>query len=42
MSLSDLMLIIYKGEIVGDFDHQTAEEVGLYMSGAKKKGGDGK
>jgi len=37
MSLSDYMLIIYKGEIVGDFDSQTAEELGLYMAGAKKQ-----
>ncbi|MBQ8506880.1 MAG: ABC transporter ATP-binding protein [Clostridia bacterium] len=39
MSLSDHMLIIYKGEIVGDMDRSTAEELGLYMAGAKKKGG---
>jgi len=37
MSLSDRMLIIYKGEIVGDFDKQTADELGLYMAGAKRQ-----
>ena len=37
MSLSDRMLIIYKGEIVGDFDRQTADELGLYMAGAKRQ-----
>ena len=40
MSLSDRILAIYEGEIVGEFDPKTttAEEMGLYMAGAKRKG----
>ena len=37
LSLSDHMFVIHKGEIVGDMDSATAEELGLYMAGAKKK-----
>ncbi len=37
-SLSDRILVIYEGEIVGDFDSVAMEELGLYMAGAKKKG----
>mgnify|MGYP000175338499 CR=1 FL=1 len=40
MSLSDRILVIYEGEIVGALDPKTttAEEMGLYMAGAKRKG----
>ena len=39
LSLSDRILVIYEGELVGEFDPKktTREELGLYMSGAKKK-----
>ena len=36
LSLSDHMFVIHKGEIVGDMDSATAEELGMYMAGAKK------
>ena len=40
MSLSDRILVMYEGEIVGELDPQTTtvEEMGLYMSGAKREG----
>ena len=40
MSLSDRILVIYEGEIVGELDPKTttAEEMGLYMAAAKRKG----
>ena len=40
MSLSDRILAIYEGEIVGELDPKTttAEEMGLYMAGAKRRG----
>jgi simple sugar transport system ATP-binding protein len=40
LDLSDRILVIYEGEIVGEFDrkHATAQELGLYMSGSKKDG----
>ena len=40
MSLSDRILVIYEGEIVGELDPKTttAEGMGLYMAGAKRKG----
>mgnify|MGYP003363825247 FL=1 len=40
MSLSDRILVIYEGEIVGELDPKTttAEEMGLYMAGAKRRG----
>ena len=40
MNLSDRILVIYEGEIVGEFDPKktTVEELGLYMAGAKKQG----
>ena len=40
MNLSDRILVMYEGEIVGEFDpHKTSvEELGLYMAGAKKQG----
>ncbi len=36
--ISDRILVMYEGEIVGEFDpgKTTAEELGLYMSGAKR------
>ena len=38
MSLSDRILVIYEGEIVGEFNPKTVSrnELGLYMSGAKR------
>ena len=41
MSLSDRILVMYEGEIVGEFDPKktTSEELGLYMSGAKRDNG---
>lgn len=40
MNLSDRILVMYEGQIVGEFDpHKTTvEELGLYMAGAKKQG----
>ena len=44
MSLSDRILVLYDGEIVGQLDPKQTniQELGLYMSGAKRdeKGGD--
>ena len=39
MSLSDRILVMYEGEIVGEFDPRTTttQELGLYMAGAKRK-----
>lgn len=38
MNLSDRILVIYEGEIVGEFEPQstTVDELGLYMSGSKR------
>ena len=38
MSLSDRILVMYEGEIVGELDpkNTTAQELGLYMAGAKR------
>jgi simple sugar transport system ATP-binding protein len=38
MDVSDRILVMYEGEIVGDLDPKTTtvEELGLYMSGAKR------
>jgi simple sugar transport system ATP-binding protein len=38
MNLSDRILVMYEGEIVGELDPKktTVQELGLYMSGAKK------
>ena len=38
MSLSDRILVMYEGEIVGEFDPKqiTVQELGLYMAGAKR------
>ena len=42
MTVSDRILVMYEGEIVGELDPKTTtvEELGLYMAGAKK-GGEG-
>ena len=39
MNLSDRILVMYEGEIVGELDPKTTtvEELGLYMAGAKKE-----
>ena len=39
MNVSDRILVMYEGEIVGEFDPETTtvEELGLYMAGAKKQ-----
>ena len=39
MSLSDRILVMYEGEIVGEFDTKkvTRKELGLYMAGAKRQ-----
>ena len=38
MNLADRILVMYNGEIVGQFNPKetTPEELGLYMSGAKR------
>lgn len=38
MNVSDRILVMYEGEIVGEFDPKkvTIQEIGLYMAGAKK------
>ena len=37
MSLSDRILVMYEGELVGEFDNTVStEELGLYMAGAKR------
>ena len=44
MNLSDRILVMYEGEIVGEFDPKQTDiqELGLYMAGAKKQeGGEG-
>ena len=40
MNLSDRILVMYEGEIVGELDPKktTVQELGLYMSGAKRSG----
>ena len=40
MTLSDRILVMYEGEIVGELDPKTTtvEELGLYMAGAKREG----
>lgn len=39
LDVSDRILVMYEGEIVGEFNPKTttAEELGLYMAGAKRK-----
>lgn len=43
MNVSDRILVMYEGEIVGEFDPKkvTVEELGLYMAGAKRKEAQG-
>ena len=40
MNLSDRILVMYEGEIVGELDPKktTIQELGLYMAGAKRNG----
>ena len=42
MSLSDRILVMYEGEIVGELDPKTTtvQEMGLYMAGAKRRDKD--
>jgi general nucleoside transport system ATP-binding protein len=39
MNVSDRILVMYEGEIVGEFDPKsiTVQELGLYMAGAKRQ-----
>ena len=39
MNVSDRILVLYEGEVVGEFDPKkvTVEELGLYMAGSKRK-----
>ena len=39
MNVSDRILVIYEGELVGEFKPEeiTVEELGLYMSGSKRR-----
>ena len=39
MDVSDRILVMYEGELVGQLDPKqiTVEELGLYMAGAKKE-----
>ena len=43
MNLSDRILVMYQGEIVGELDPKTTtiNELGLYMAGAKRTVKDG-
>ena len=43
MNLSDRILVMYEGEIVGEFDPKkvTVEELGMYMAGAKRQAKEG-
>ena len=43
MSLSDRILVMYEGEIVGELDPAatSVQELGLYMAGAKRQNGKG-
>jgi len=43
MSLSDRILVMYEGEIVGELDPKqtNVQELGLYMAGAKRQNGRG-
>ena len=40
MNLSDRILVMYEGELVGEFDPKSisVQELGLYMAGAKRQG----
>ena len=39
MNVSDRILVMYEGELVGEFDPEkvTVEELGLYMTGARRQ-----
>ena len=41
MNLSDRILVMYEGRVVGEFDPAatTVQELGLYMAGAKRQDG---
>ena len=41
MNVSDRILVMYEGEIVGELDPKktTVQELGLYMAGAKREDG---
>ena len=43
MNLSDRILVMYEGEIVGEFDPKTTDTqtLGLYMAGAKRMDKEG-
>ena len=43
MSLSDRILVMFEGKIVGEFDPKkiTVQELGLYLAGAKRAGKEG-
>lgn len=43
MNVSDRILVMYEGEIVGEFDPKTTtvQELGLYMAGARRQSVDG-
>ena len=43
MNLSDRILVMYEGELVGEFDPKkvTVEELGLYMAGARRQDKEG-
>ena len=43
MNLSDRILVMYEGEIVGELDPKKTniQELGLYMAGAKRQGKEG-
>ena len=42
MNVADRILVMYEGEIVGELDPKqtTVQELGLYMAGAKRNGGE--
>ena len=42
MNLSDRILVMFEGSIVADLDPKkvTVQELGLYMAGSKKEGGN--
>ena len=44
MDVPDRILVMYEGEVVGEFNPKetTPEELGLYMAGAKRQGGEEK
>ena len=44
VTFRDRILVMYEGEIVGEFDPKTTtvQELGLYMAGARKQGKESK